>query len=418
MGGRTSCRAADRPVPWALMHSPPTAAPGAGAGTEEDVEPRLDDALARAVHLAGNGPLAGGNPRVGCVLVDAEGRTVGEGWHAGAGSVHAEVAALDDFARRHPGAPAVGMTAVVTLEPCNHSGRTGPCSHALLAAGVQRVIYAVTDPDPRAAGGASWLAERGVEVRTAGEAGIEPGVRARAEGLVHSWSAAVRRRRPWVIGKSATTLDGRVAAADRTSRWITGAAARAHAHEVRAEVDAIVTGTGTVLADDPALTSRTQDGAARAYQPLRVVLGTSDVPLTARLRTEPGPWLHLPTRDLATALDELYGRGVRRLLIEGGPTLLTAALGAGLVDEVHAYIAPVILGAGPGAVGDIGVQTITQAVRWQPYRTQVMGEDIFVAARRRRDGPGAVRVPSRQDHRPQEDRCGVLAATRHAGGES
>ncbi|ROR73664.1 bifunctional diaminohydroxyphosphoribosylaminopyrimidine deaminase/5-amino-6-(5-phosphoribosylamino)uracil reductase RibD [Bogoriella caseilytica] len=341
-----------------------------------------DDAIARALEratlLAARGPQRGGNPRVGCVLLDDTGQEIGAGWHRGAGTAHAEAAAL---AASDP-ARVAGSTAVITLEPCHHTGRTPPCSRALLAAGVRRVIYAAGDPDPRAAGGRAWLAAQGVDVSTAREAGVVPEIVGLAAELTRSWSAAVRRRRPWVLGKTATSLDGRVAAADGTSMWITGAAARAHGHTVRADVDAIVVGTGTLLADDPALTARGADGTPVVDQPLRVVLGRRAVPEAAAVRQGPGPWLHLATQDIAAALDHLWERGARRVLIEGGPTVLGAALRAGLVDELHSYLAPVLLGAGQPAVPDLGIGTLRDGLRWQRTETYHLGEDILITARR------------------------------------
>jgi diaminohydroxyphosphoribosylaminopyrimidine deaminase / 5-amino-6-(5-phosphoribosylamino)uracil reductase len=346
-------------------------------------------ALDRASELAARGPRAGGNPRVGCVLLDAEGDVLAEGHHHGAGTAHAEADAL---ARVEPArrAELAGGTAVVTLEPCHHTGRTPPCSRALHAAGITRVVLAAPDPDPTAAGGAAWMRTQGVEVLTVRAAGVDPVVVARAEELTHTWSTAVRRGRPWLLAKTATTLDGRVAAADGTSRWITSAESREHAHAVRADVDAILVGTGTLLADDPALTARPRrrrtdpsvpGGSAR--QPLRVVVGKRPVPVDARVRRGPGEWLHVPTRDLGAALDELHHRGLRHVLLEGGPTLLTAALRAHLVDELHAYVAPVLLGTGPGAVGALGVGTIAEALRWRTVRTHRLGDDLFLAARPR-----------------------------------
>ncbi|PFG38014.1 diaminohydroxyphosphoribosylaminopyrimidine deaminase/5-amino-6-(5-phosphoribosylamino)uracil reductase [Georgenia soli] len=343
-------------------------------------------ALDRATDLAARGPQAGGNPRVGCVLLGARGEVLAEGYHRGAGTAHAEADALSrvDPARR---GKLVGGTAVVTLEPCHHTGRTPPCSRALHAAGIARVVTATPDPDTRATGGSSWLRDQGVEVLTARAAGVDPAVVARAEALTHTWRTAVRRSRPWLVAKTATTLDGRVAAADGTSRWITSAESREHAHALRADVDAILVGTGTVLADDPALTARPggpHTGAGRpaaAPQPLRVVVGERPVPQDARVRHGAGEWVHLATRDLGAVLEELHRRGVRHALLEGGPTLLTAALGAGLVDELHAYVAPVLLGTGAGAVGDLGVRTIADALRWRTVSTLRLGEDLFLAAR-------------------------------------
>ncbi|MGY4642571.1 bifunctional diaminohydroxyphosphoribosylaminopyrimidine deaminase/5-amino-6-(5-phosphoribosylamino)uracil reductase RibD [Cellulomonas sp. URHB0016] len=329
------------------------------------------EAMTRAVALARRGPAHGPNPRVGCVLVSPGGQVVGEGWHRGAGTPHAEVAALADAAGR--GADLRGVTAVVTLEPCNHTGRTGPCTEALLAAGVARVVVSVEDPNPQAAGGAERLRAAGVQVRT--------GVLAeQGRALLGVWLPSVERRRPFVTLKLATSLDGRVAAADGSSRWITSDVARRHAHDLRAEVDAIAVGTGTALADDPSLTARNAAGELHGHQPLRVVVGRRDVPAGARLLGPGGELVHLRTHDPAAVVDALWQREVRHLLVEGGPTLAAAFLRAGLVDEVHAYVAPVLLGSGRPAVGDLGIGTIEDALRLTTQSVQPLGPDVLVVA--------------------------------------
>lgn len=327
-------------------------------------------AMRRALELAGRGPL-GANPRVGCVLLAPDGAVVGEGWHRGAGTAHAEVAALQDARER--GADARGTTAVVTLEPCDHTGRTGPCSLALISAGVARVVVGVPDPNPVAAGGAERLRAAGVDV----VAGVLASDGVAALG---AWLPAVRHGRPFVTLKLAASLDGRVAAPDGTSRWITSAVARRHAHGLRAEVGAIVVGTGTALVDDPSLTARTGDGSLVEHQPLRVVVGHRDVPAGARLRGPGGELVQVRTHDPAQVLAVLHAREVRHVLVEGGPTLAAAFLAAGLVDEVHAYVAPVLLGGGPAAVGDLGVTTIAQAVRLVPTEVVPLGPDVLVVA--------------------------------------
>ncbi|MFD1717955.1 bifunctional diaminohydroxyphosphoribosylaminopyrimidine deaminase/5-amino-6-(5-phosphoribosylamino)uracil reductase RibD [Georgenia deserti] len=339
----------------------------------------LTAAMDHAVTLAERGGSAGGNPRVGCVIVDAAGSARATGFHRGAGSPHAEIAALRSLPRLSP-AELAETTMVVTLEPCRHHGRTPPCTEAIRAAGIARVVYAVADPNEAAAGGADALRSAGVEVLTADQAGVSPAARARAEELTHAWRTAVRRARPWLAAKTASSLDGRVAAPDGTSRWITGPEARAHAHTVRAGVDAVVVGTGTVLADDPALTARTGQGP-RPSQPLRVVIGERDVPPGAQLRRQPGPWRHLRTRDISAALDVLYADGARRVLLDGGPTLIAAALRSGLVDELHTYLAPALIGAGRSAVTDLGVTTLAEAPRFRTVSTTRLGEDILVIAR-------------------------------------
>jgi diaminohydroxyphosphoribosylaminopyrimidine deaminase/5-amino-6-(5-phosphoribosylamino)uracil reductase len=328
-------------------------------------------AMDRALTLALLGPAHGPNPQVGCVLLDADGRVAGEGWHRGAGTPHAEAAAV--AAARAAGTDLTGAVAVVTLEPCDHTGRTGPCTDLLLGAGVSRVVYAVGDPDPAAAGGAARLRAGGVDVRD--------GVRAdQGEALLRVWLHALRAGRPFVTLKLATTLDGRVAAADGSSRWITSEEAREHAHAQRGRVDAIAVGTGTVLADDPALSARERDGSLGAHQPLRVVIGSRDVPAGARLRGPGGELLQTRTREPAEVLRTLERRGVRHLLVEGGPTIATVFLRAGLVDRVHAYVAPALLGSGRSVVGDLGVTGIDGAVRLETRTVERLGPDVLIVA--------------------------------------
>ncbi|RXR24911.1 bifunctional diaminohydroxyphosphoribosylaminopyrimidine deaminase/5-amino-6-(5-phosphoribosylamino)uracil reductase RibD [Oerskovia turbata] len=365
--------------------------------------------MTRALDLAARGPAHGPNPRVGAVLlgpaprpldslpdaaapglVDASPRVVlAEGFHRGAGTPHAEAAALADARER--GVDVRGATAVVTLEPCDHTGRTGPCAQALLDAGVAEVVYAVSDPNPVARGGGERLRASGVRVAT--------GLReAEGETLLGPWLVAVRRGTPYVTLKLASTLDGRVAAPDGTSQWITGPAAREHAHRVRAQVDAILVGTGTVVADDPSLTARTTPTASAGsvgpqpgladHQPLRVVVGLRDLPPHVRLAPGGawttdggGPVLHVRTHDVRTVLAELAVREVRHVLVEGGPGLATAFLASGAVDEIHVYLAPVLLGAGLGAVGDLGVSTLTEALRFTTHDVRRLGEDVLVVAR-------------------------------------
>ena len=349
------------------------AAAHAAAPAGQATAPYAVAAMRRALALAAQGPAYGPNPRVGCVLLDPGGRTVAEGFHRGAGTPHAEAAAL--AAARASGVDPRGTTAVVTLEPCAHHGRTGPCAEALIDAGVAAVHVAVADPNPVATGGTERLRAAGVEVTT-GTLADE------GEELLRPWLHAVRTGRPYVTLKLATSLDGRVAAADGSSRWITGAQARAHAHTIRAQVDAIAVGTGTALTDDPSLTARTIDGGLFEHQPLRVVLGRRTVPDDARLRGPGGALLQLPGHDLDATLRELGGREVRHLLVEGGPTLATALLAADAVDELHAYVAPVLLGTGATAVGDLGVTTIGEAARFATHDVTRLGDDVLLVARR------------------------------------
>lgn len=326
-------------------------------------------AMRRALDHAARGPASGPNPRVGCVILDSSGNVAGEGYHRGAGTEHAEVDAL-----AAAGAAARGGTAVVTLEPCAHTGRTGPCTEALVAAGVARVVIGTTDPNPIAAGGARVLAQAGVDVET----GV---LAAESVALNRRWTAALTMRRPFVTWKFAATLDGRSAAADGTSQWITGPRARADVHARRAEADAILVGTGTVLADDPHLTVRDAEGVPVARQPLRVVLGERPVPAGSRVLDDAAPTLVIAHRDPAKALAELHDLEIRHVWLEGGPTLAAAFWRAGLIDEVLTYLAPALLGAGRAAVADLGIETIDRAARLVTTDVRRLGDDVLLVAR-------------------------------------
>ncbi len=321
-------------------------------------------AMRRALAIACTpGVPLGPNPRVGCVLLDAAGREVAEGFHRGAGHPHAEVEAL-----RALGGPATGLTAVVTLEPCNHTGRTGPCAQALLDAGVARVVYAQGDPNPVAAGGAATLRSAGVEV--VGGLLVEEAAR-----VNRAWTFAHRHGRPFVTWKFATSLDGRSAAADGSSRWVSNEAARRDTHRLRSECDVVLAGTGTVLVDDPQLTVRDEVDAPlpRARQPLRVVMGLRGIPATSRVLDDHDETVHLRTRDPEDALTSLYARDIQHVFLEGGPRLAAAFLRAGLVDEVVAYVAPMLLGGGTHAVEGLDISTISDAVRLDVADVAVVG---------------------------------------------
>jgi diaminohydroxyphosphoribosylaminopyrimidine deaminase / 5-amino-6-(5-phosphoribosylamino)uracil reductase len=320
-----------------------------------DVSPQFSEAehaaMRRALALAASdGVPLGPNPRVGCVLLDAEGHTLAEGHHRGAGSPHAEADAL-----ARAGDSARGATAVVTLEPCNHTGRTGPCVQALVAAGVRRVVVAQRDTNPVATGGVDTLRAAGVEVET----GL---LAEEARAVNRVWTFAVEHGRPFVTWKFATTLDGRSAAADGTSRWVSSRAARRDTHRLRALCDTVLVGTNTVAVDNPLLTVRNEEDRPVARQPLRVVMGERALDPAHRVFGPEAETLHLHTRDPGAALAELFARDRQHVFLEGGPTLAAAFVSAGLVDEVVAYVAPMLLGAGRPAVGDLGITTITEAL--------------------------------------------------------
>jgi diaminohydroxyphosphoribosylaminopyrimidine deaminase / 5-amino-6-(5-phosphoribosylamino)uracil reductase len=321
--------------------------------------------MRRAIELAARGiGTTHPNPVVGCVITGPDGHPVGEGFHAVAGGPHAEVEAL-----RMAGPAARGGTAYVTLEPCNHTGRTGPCADALIAAGVTRVVYAVPDPNRQASGGAEKLRSKAITVQQ----GV---LQAEAEAVNQVWLHSVRTGRPFVTWKFATTLDGRSAAPDGTSRWITGPLARADVHRKRAECDAIAVGTQTVLDDDPELTVRDENDVPAARQPLRVVVGDREIPTTARVRNDRAETLLLPTHDPAEVLRQLDDRQIRHLWLEGGPTLAAAFLRAQLVDQLVAYVAPAVLGSGYAAIGDLGAESIHHLRRFNLADVTRLGDDV------------------------------------------
>jgi diaminohydroxyphosphoribosylaminopyrimidine deaminase / 5-amino-6-(5-phosphoribosylamino)uracil reductase len=318
-------------------------------------------AMARALELAASVRASTSpNPWVGCVLETADGARF-EGATRPAGGPHAEAVAL--AAASEAGSDPRGGTAWVTLEPCSHHGRTPPCADALVAAGVARIVVALTDPDPRVEGsGLERLRAAGVQVATG--VGAAEVAEQLAPYLHHR-----RTGRPWVVLKLAASLDGRVAAPDGSSRWITGAEARADAHALRADSDAVLVGAGTVRADDPTLTVR--DAPAPRGDPLRVVLGTA--PAAARVH----PCLEWGG-SLPDLLDELGAKGHLQVLVEGGPTVAHAFHHAGLVDRYVVYVAPVLFGGddGPGLFRGVGAPTIADVARGRFRTVTRLGDDV------------------------------------------
>ncbi len=349
--------------------------------------------MARALAQAERGLFtATPNPRVGCVVVRA-GSVIGEGFHAQAGEAHAEVNALNDA--RAAGQDPRGATLYVTLEPCNHTGRTPPCSDAIIAAGIKRVIAAMADPDPAARHGAARLRAAGIDV----DIGLgEDAARELNAGFI----SRVTRGRPWVRMKVAASLDGRTALADGRSQWITGEAARADAHRFRARACAILTGIGTVLHDDPQLTVRevvttrqprriVVDRRAETPPAARIIAGGDTLIVTAGGRNPAWPrgvdLLKLPDADgrvdLAALMQALGSRGVNELHVEAGAGLNGALLDAGLVDELLLYVAPCLLGdpargiaAFPGGLASLEAR-VPLAIR----AIDRVGDDLRVLAR-------------------------------------
>jgi diaminohydroxyphosphoribosylaminopyrimidine deaminase/5-amino-6-(5-phosphoribosylamino)uracil reductase len=342
-----------------------------------------------AAHLGTSNP----NPCVGAVVLDAAGEVVGEGVTQPVGGDHAEVVAL-----RAAGALARGGSIVVTLEPCGHTGRSQRCADVIQAARLARVIYSLGDPNPVAAGGAEQLVAAGIEV--------ESGVLADEVAIVlGAWATAAARDRPHVTWKYAVTLDGRSAAADGSSRWITGEPARRDVHRLRAESDAVLVGIGTVLADDPQLNAR--DWPA-ARQPLRVVvdsdartpvgskvLDDSAATLIAVCNDAPadkvdvlkqaGADIAVVARchghvDVTALLMDLRRRDVFIALLEGGATLAASCLKSGLVDRLVGYYAPALLGSGATAIGDLGIGSIGASLRLSTVDVTRLGDDVRITA--------------------------------------
>ncbi len=332
------------------------------------------------------------NPHVGAIVVAPSGEIVGRGHHPRAGREHAEVMAL-----REAGARARGATLYVTLEPCNHHGRTPPCTDAILAAGVRRVVVGVRDPDPRVQGGGNArLVAAGVEVTER----VEEELCAR---MVRPFAKHAATGRPWVRLKLAASLDGRIAAASGVSKWITGAAARRRVHETRAAVDAIAVGIGTALADDPSLTVRDVAPAEGRDPPTRVVFDPDGrvrgklldgeaptIALIAEDAKEPAVRsLRVPRApgglDLVAALTALGSASIVDLLVEGGAELAGALIAQGLVDELQWFIAPIALGdEGIPALRNLSVASPGHAPRFALESVERLDEDVLLTLVRAR----------------------------------
>ncbi len=334
----------------------------------------FEPAMRRALELALNGPAHGVNPQVGAVILDEDLNIISEGWHEGAGTPHAEVMALRNLTESYGTNPPANLTAVVTLEPCNHTGRTGPCSQALIAAGITRVVFASQDPGDVSGNGSQTLRAAEIEV-------ISGVLVSEADQQLRVWLTANRNKRTFVTLKWASSLDGRNAADDGTSQWISGPLSREHTHITRSQIDAIAVGTGTVLADNPELTARKSDGGYFEHQPIRVVIGESALSSDLKIFNDKAPTIHIQTRNLGDALADLWARGVKHLLVEGGPTLASQFERENLVDEYQIYLAPVLLGGSKTALSDIGVPNIADAHRLEIFQIEQLGNVLFLRAR-------------------------------------
>lgn len=344
---------------------------------------QFETPMVQALAIALRG-VRGANPLVGAVLVSAEGEILAEGHHRGAGTFHAERDALSSYFRDHPeGADLRSATLYSTLEPCRHQGRQPACTQLIIDAGVGHVVHGASDPTSNG-GGAAVLRAAGIDVVS--------GVMAEQSAAINPrWMLAQEQNRPFVTAHLAQSLDARIAAPDGTSQWITSKASRDHTHMVRSRADAILVGTNTVNVDDPRLTARTPTGELTQRQPLRVVMGmtpvTPGIKLTQGLPEGDG-WVQLRTRNPLEALQELAqtthgGYPIKHVLVEGGQSVLSAFFAADLVDEIFAYHAPLLLGAGRSSVGDIGVSTLDEAPRFaldpaESGPVQIMDSDVCV----------------------------------------
>jgi diaminohydroxyphosphoribosylaminopyrimidine deaminase/5-amino-6-(5-phosphoribosylamino)uracil reductase len=321
----------------------------------------VTDPLERALELAERGRgTTRPNPMVGAVVV-RNGEVLGEGWHERPGLPHAERLALDAA-----GDQAQGAALYTTLEPCTHEGRTGPCTEAILAAGVARVVVGTRDPHAKAAGGVERLREAGVEVELA-EDEIARRIRRQNEAFL-TWAA---KGRPFVTYKAAMTLDGRLAAAGGDSRWISGSESRRRVHELRALADAVAVGGGTARSDQPELTAR-DAGAER--QPRRLVFGRGPLPEGSGLELRSGP--------LEGELARLAEDDVQSLLLEGGPRLAGAFLRAGLLDKLYLFVAPKLVGGddAPPLFAGPGVQMMADALPLSELEVERIGDDLLLTA--------------------------------------
>lgn len=300
------------------------------------------------------------NPNVSAAIYNAHGELIADGAHDRTVSLdHAEIVAL-----KKAGSATHGATLVLSLEPCNHVGTTPACVDAIIAAGISRVVYAVADPNPIAAGGAQRLRDAGLYVDF-----IE---NAELKDIQSAWLHRITRKRPYFIWKVATTLDGYIAASDGTSQWISSEQSRADVQVLRSQSDAILVGTGTVLADNPTLQPRITGASA----PLRVVMGERDIPADFNLHQGEAGTIFLKSRDVKALLETFSERAVNQVLVEAGPTLGTALLKAGVIDEILIYQAPVLLGAGKRWVADLGIKTIKDGMLLTQISTEQIGPDL------------------------------------------
>ena len=322
-------------------------------------------AMQRAIALSEKGlGKCAPNPIVGAVILDASGKIVSEGFHDRMTSKdHAEVVAI-----KSAGDLAKGATMVVTLEPCNHTGSTGPCTQAIVDSGISTVVFAVKDPNVVAAGGADALRAAGIKV--------VDGVMAKEASYANrAWLTKIEKSRPYFVWKVATTLDAKIAASDGTSKWISNEVSRNDVQRLRRESDAILVGTNTVIVDNPHLIPR-GDFSGYSSNPIRIIFGEGNVPADSKVFDSAAETVQVKSRDLSELVSKLNGLDINQVFVEAGTTLASAMVAGGLMDELVIYQAPALLGSGKSFFADESKSTIEDQMRLEHISTEVLAGDI------------------------------------------
>ena len=322
-------------------------------------------AMQRAIALSEKGlGKCAPNPIVGAVIIGANGKVVGEGFHDRMSSKdHAEVVAI-----RSAGDLAKGATIVVTLEPCNHTGSTGPCTQAIIDSGISTVVFAVNDPNTVAAGGADALRAAGIKV-------VEGVMEKEASYANRAWLTKIEKSRPYFVWKVATTLDAKIAASDGTSKWISNDVSRSDVQRLRRQSDAILVGTNTVIVDNPHLIPR-GEFSGYSHNPIRIIFGESDLPNDSKVFDDAAETVHVKSRDLNKLVSKLNEMDINQVFVEAGSTLASAMVSAGLMDELVIYQAPALLGSGKPFFADDSVSTIENQMLLQHISTEVLAGDV------------------------------------------
>ena len=322
-------------------------------------------AMQRAIALSEKGlGKCAPNPIVGAVILDASGKIVSEGFHDRMTSKdHAEVVAI-----KCAGDQTKGATMVVTLEPCNHTGSTGPCTQEIIDSGISTVVFAVSDPNAVAAGGADALRAAGIKV-------VDGVMAKEASWANRAWLTKIQMSRPYFDWKVATTLDAKIAASDGTSKWISNEVSRSDVQRLRRESDAILVGTNTVIVDNPHLIPRVEF-SGYSHNPIRIIFGEGNVPADSKVFDSAAETVQVKSRDLSELVSKLNGLSINQVFVEAGTTLASAMVAGGLMDELVIYQAPALLGSGKSFFADESKSTIEDQMRLEHISTEVLAGDI------------------------------------------